>query len=54
MTKISHISWGGYDKGFYGSTQRIRKTQSDNIDIQALEYKLRVLSLNTPSDGNHF
>ena len=18
MTKISHISWGGYDKGFYG------------------------------------
>ena len=19
MTKISHISWGGYDKGFYGS-----------------------------------
>ena len=19
MTKISHISWGGYDKGFYGT-----------------------------------
>ena len=19
MTKISHISWGGYDKGFYGN-----------------------------------
>ena len=18
MTKISHVSWGGYDKGFYG------------------------------------
>ena len=28
--------------------------QSDNIDIQALEYKLRVLSLNNPPDGNHF
>ena len=20
MTKISHISWGGYDKGFYGTS----------------------------------
>ena len=20
MTKISHILWGGYDKGFYGNT----------------------------------
>ena len=19
MTKVSHISWGGYDKGFYGN-----------------------------------
>ena len=23
MTKISHISWGGYDKGFYGITSYI-------------------------------
>ena len=21
MTKISHISWGGYDKGFYGKME---------------------------------
>ena len=24
MTKISHISWGGYDKGFYGMQISIR------------------------------
>ena len=23
MTKISHISWGGYDKGFYGTLELI-------------------------------
>ena len=22
MTKISHVSWGGYDKGFYGSLNK--------------------------------
>ena len=25
MTKISHISWGGYDKGFYGNPGRLDK-----------------------------
>ena len=23
MTKISHVSWGGYDKGFYGIISRL-------------------------------
>ena len=25
MTKVSHISWGGYDKGFYGNTFDIER-----------------------------
>ena len=25
MTKISHISWGVYDKGFYGKSKRVDK-----------------------------
>ena len=24
MTKISHISWGGYDKGFYGNAAKLK------------------------------
>ena len=29
MTKISHISWGGYDKGFYGNKNNI----SENFEF---------------------
>ena len=30
MTKISHIPWGGYDKGFYDSTVSTLQSESEN------------------------
>ena len=31
MTKISHVSWGGYDKGFYGIKEEFKSMSDKEI-----------------------
>ena len=49
MTKISHISWGGYDKGFYGIFVRnwtlIYILHSNNEDVSFHQNYIQVLEL---------
>ena len=38
MTKISHISWGSYDKGFYGNSDEDRRFMERYKKANMLHY----------------
>ena len=43
MTKISHISWGGYDKGFYGSLMNDNERRKVKNSLRFIE---KILCIN--------
>ena len=45
MTKISHVSWGGYDKGFYGKSIIFIILNSLRIKINLINFNINMLKI---------